>query len=34
MIEVELPKELHEKKNYAICVEMEEKEPIFEELKG
>ncbi|MDD3217668.1 MAG: alpha-L-fucosidase [Lachnospiraceae bacterium] len=34
VIEVELPKELHEKKNYAICVEMEEKEPIFEDLKG
>lgn len=32
-IEVELPEDMQEQKNYAVCIEMEEKEPIFEEIQ-
>lgn len=33
-IEVELPSDCFDKKNYSICLEMEEEEPIFEPIKG
>ena len=34
MIEVEIPEDYHDKKNYTICLELEEAEPIFEPIKG
>ena len=34
MIEVEIPEELHNQKNYCVCLELEEEEPIFESIKG
>ena len=34
IIEVEIPEDYQEKKNYVICLETEEKEPVFEELRG
>ncbi len=34
MIEVELPEYLQNQKNYCICLETEEKEPVFEPIKG
>jgi alpha-L-fucosidase len=34
MAEVALPEELHDKKNYCVCMELAEKEPIFESIKG
>ena len=34
IIEVEIPEDYHDKKNYVICLETEEKEPIFEALRG
>jgi alpha-L-fucosidase len=34
MVEVALPEELHEKKNYCVCMELAEKDPIFESIKG
>ncbi len=34
VIEVELPEYLHSRKNYCVCLETEEKEPIFEPIKG
>lgn len=33
-IEIELPEEYHDKKNYVLCIETVEKEPIFEAIKG
>jgi len=33
-IEVEIPEELHNAKNYCVCLELVEKEPIFEAIKG
>ncbi len=33
MIEVDLPEELQGQKNYCVCLELEEEEPIFEPLK-
>lgn len=32
MIEVDLPKDLQNEKNYSVCLDLEEKEPIFEPL--
>lgn len=32
IIEVELPKELRSRKNYAVCIELAEKEPVFEPI--
>lgn len=34
MIEVKIPKDYHDKKNYSICLEMEEAGPVFEPIKG
>jgi len=34
MIEVELPEYLHNQINYCVCLETEEKEPVFEPIKG
>ena len=34
MIEVELPEYLHNQKNYCICLETEEKDPVFEPIRG
>ena len=34
MIEVEIPEELHNEKNYCVCLELVEEEPIFESIKG
>lgn len=34
MIEVEIPEDYHDKKNYSICLDLEEKEPVFEPIKG
>ncbi|MDD2973270.1 MAG: alpha-L-fucosidase [Lachnospiraceae bacterium] len=34
IIEVEIPEEMQQDKNYAVCLEMAEKEPVFEEIKG
>lgn len=34
VIEVEIPKELHGEKNYCVCLELAEEEPIFEDIKG
>ncbi len=33
MIEVFLPEELHEAKNYCVCLEIAEEEPVFESIK-
>lgn len=33
MVEVELPKKLHEAKNYCVCLELKEEEPIFEPIR-
>ncbi len=33
MIEVDIPKELHEAKNYCVCLELVEEDPIFESIK-
>ena len=33
IIEVRLPKEFQEKRNYCICLELEEKDPIFEPIE-
>lgn len=32
LIEVEIPKEYQDKKNYVVCLELEEKEPIFQPI--
>ena len=32
-IEVELPEDMQARKNYAICIEIKEKDPIFEEIR-
>ena len=32
MIEVELPVELQDAKNYCVCLELEEEDPIFEAI--
>ena len=32
MIEVELPEKLQGAKNYCVCLELEEEEPIFEAI--
>lgn len=32
-VEVEIPKEMHEAKNYCVCLELVEEEPIFESIK-
>lgn len=34
MIEVEIPEDYQDKKNYSICLELEEAEPVFEPIKG
>ncbi|OPJ62106.1 alpha-L-fucosidase [Clostridium oryzae] len=34
IIEVQLPEYLYDQKNYCVCLEMEEKEPIFEPIEG
>jgi alpha-L-fucosidase len=34
VVEVGLPKELHGKKNYCVCLELVEEEPVFESIKG
>lgn len=34
MINVELPKDLREEKNYCVCLELEEVSPVFEPLRG
>ena len=34
VFEVEIPEDYHDKKNYTICLELEEAEPIFEPIKG
>ena len=34
IIEVNLPEYLHNQKNYCVCLETEEKEPVFEQIKG
>lgn len=34
IIEVELSEELRRQKNYAVCIETEEEEPIFEPIRG
>ncbi len=33
-VEIELPEGLYSEKNYCICIETEEKEPVFESIKG
>jgi alpha-L-fucosidase len=33
VVEVELPQELHDKKNYCVCLELVEEEPVFESIK-
>lgn len=33
MIEVDIPKELHGEKNYCVCLELVEEDPIFEPIK-
>lgn len=34
MIEVEIPEDYQDRKNYSICLEMAEEEPLFEEIIG
>lgn len=34
IIEVEFPEELRTQKNFAVCIELEEKDPIFEPIRG
>lgn len=34
MVEVELTESLRQQKNYAVCIELEEKMPIFEPIRG
>lgn len=34
MIEVELPEKLRSQKNFCVCLELIEEEPIFEAIKG
>ena len=34
MIEVELPENLRSQKNFCVCLELAEEEPIFESIKG
>lgn len=34
IIEVELPERMQGEKNYCVCIELEEEEPIFETIKG
>jgi alpha-L-fucosidase len=34
MVEVRLPEELHTQKNYCVCLELVEEDPIFESIKG
>ena len=34
MVEVELTEELRQQAYYAVCIELEEKEPIFEPIRG
>lgn len=34
MVEVDLPAELKGQKNYAVCIELEEENPVFEPIRG
>ncbi len=34
IVEVELPEELRQQKNYAVCIELEEEWPVFEPIRG
>ena len=34
MVEVELPDNLRHEKKYAVCIELEEEEPVFEPIRG
>jgi len=34
MVEVEIPEDLRAVKNYCVCLEIEEKSPVFEPLRG